>query len=547
MIFSGTVSGYEREPLLIPKIFTNSAGMYIYFIIIIFLIGLSVYAWRGKNDLARQLLPRANAVPMRGYGHRHEEIFENTSDAIFVVEVAPDGQFSFGSFNSAAMQIIGPDNADIGGQSFNEIFKRSGDTGLQRILRELSAHVTRAIDSGMPVKYESTFNFSSENISKICELSLLPMADDAGISHVLCFAKDVTAAKLYEQELLKRVRLEEKLSGFAASAPGFFYSFLHGADGSNSMPFASAGINDLFELQPDDVVKNISAMTLLIHRDDMKSFFDAMANSAANLSLLEIEFRTHHSGKGELWIESRAMPVSQPDGGVEWHGFMHNITGRKLLELHLKATQDKLRELMLNTETERENERKHIAWEMHEELGQLLAAMKMRLYGMRTQFPKDIPSLGEDSRIIVGIIDKSIKTIRDIVSDLRPPVLQLGLEVALQWQVTEFKKQSGLNCKLEISDDGTFVSEEPATLLFRVSREILGNIARYTGVSRIVVAWTNTRRQTMLTIRHDGDVAGVESSLSLFGIQERVTALGGEVKMFSDLEQVSVIEITLPV
>lgn len=158
-----------------------------------------------------------------------------------------------------------------------------------------------------------------------------PMCN-GGTSHFAGLEQDATALKLYEWESLERARLEVKLSGFVASAPGFFYSYRHGMDGSNTMPFASSGIYELFGLRPEDVAASIAPMSMRIHQGDLKSFIDETARSAADLSLLQIEFRTDHANKGELWIESRAMPVLERDGSIMWHGFMHDITPRKRTE-----------------------------------------------------------------------------------------------------------------------------------------------------------------------------------------------------------------------
>lgn len=648
--------------------------MQIYLIVITLLIGLLVYLWREKRRLA--LLVDGTLIRN---GHRHTEIIENASDAIFVVAVARNGKLSFDSLNPAAEQVIDLDGIGFEGKSFDEIIQLTGDAGLRRILQELSIHLTRAIAVGLPVTYESAFHLTSEIIHKSYDISLVPMADDGGISHILCFAQDVTTRKLYKQALMERVKLEEQLSGFAASAPGFFFNFRHGVDGSNAMPFASAGINDLFGLRPEDVADNIAPMNLLIHRDDLQLFIDAIALSAAYISPLRIEFRVEHTDKGELWVESRAMPKVEPDGSVVWHGFMHDITERRRMEdsLHrssenlteaqrigqmgsweldiesgaltwsneiyrifeiypdvfgasydaflnathpddrdavnraytasvenhtpysidhrllfadgrikhvreccethydengkprhshgtvqditalkvseqqLKDTQEKLRQLVLSREVIHEAERKHISWEMHEELGQLLVAAKMRISGMRTQLPKDNLALKEDSRAIVNLIDKSIKTIRDLVSDLRPTVLLHGIAPALEWLVTEFNQHPDMICELEINENGTPISEEFSTLVFRVVQESLENIARHAGVLRVLVAWESNQHGHVLTIRHDGyanasDIAD-NQSLSFFGIQERVKALGGEVRIFSELEHRSVIEVSFPV
>ena len=155
--------------------------------------------------------------------------------------------------------------------------------------------------------------------------------------------------KRYQQKLIDRVRFEERLSGFAASVPGFFYSYRHGRDGSNSMPFASAGITALFGLQPEDVEFSIAPLTLRICRADMKLFVDEIARSAVDLTLLNTEFRIEHAEKGTLWIESRAMPRAHADGSIVWHGFMHDITERKRLEEQLARREQEFRTLAENS------------------------------------------------------------------------------------------------------------------------------------------------------------------------------------------------------
>ncbi len=135
---------------------------------------------------------------------------------------------------------------------------------------------------------------------------------------------------------------ESTLSGYVRCAPVFFYSYRHGADGSNSMPYASCGISTLFDLKPCDVSVSIAPLCMLILPGDLKSFIDAIARSAADLSPLRTEFRTKHAENGLLWIESRATPQLAADGSVIWHGFMHDITEQKKLQEELQRSRESL-------------------------------------------------------------------------------------------------------------------------------------------------------------------------------------------------------------
>lgn len=142
---------------------------------------------------------------------------------------------------------------------------------------------------------------------------------------------------------------QERLSDFAASVPGFFFCYRHGADGSHTMPFASPGIVTLFNLRQQDVARSISPLMMRIFKEDWKVFIDGTARSAADLSPLQIEFRTEHAENGLLWIESRAVPMRQEDGSILWHGFMHDITGRKSIEAQLIRREFEFRTLVENS------------------------------------------------------------------------------------------------------------------------------------------------------------------------------------------------------
>lgn len=212
---------------------------------------------------------------------------------------------------------------------------------------------------------------------------------------------------------------------------------------------------------------------------------------------------------------------------------------------------DSLRELVISREAMHEAEHRRIAAKMQDELGQLLVAIKMHAYCMHTQLPNEIPQLNEDSQTIVRLIDKSIKMTRDFITDLRPTVLHHGVAVALEWLIDEFNKHPAMSCELEIKENGTPVSDELTTLVFRLVQESLENFARHTGVFHVVVSWTSNLGGHCLTIRHDGknytrDFAN-DDFLVFFGVQKCVAAFGGETRRFTTPEQGSVFEARFPV
>ena len=182
-----------------------------------------------------------------------------------------------------------------------------------------------------------------------------------------------------------------------------------------------------------------------------------------------------------------------------------------------------------------EAERRRIA-ENARRTGAAACAIKIYAYGMRIQLPMGIPSLNEDSQTIVSLIDKSIKTTRDSVSDLRPAVLRHGIAAAMEWLVAESNKHPAMSCELTIKEDDTPASDELTTLVFRPCR-IAGTHRTAYGISPCGRLMDKQSGWHCLTIRHDGrsytsDLA-YDNLLIFFGVQECVTASGGEIQRFS--------------
>jgi signal transduction histidine kinase len=173
--------------------------------------------------------------------------------------------------------------------------------------------------------------------------------------------------------------------------------------------------------------------------------------------------------------------------------------------------------------------------------------MKMRMSGLRSKLQKSDSAQAEDSRAVIELIDSSIRSVHDIVSELRPTVLFHGVVAALEWLVAELNKQPGLKCELKVDEeDGVFVSDELTTLVFRVAQETLEHAMRHANVTHVIVSWTSNKNCHCLAVQHDcvSQIAELSNgkSLSFFGMQERIAAFGGEMQVFSTLDHGTVIE-----
>ena len=180
----------------------------------------------------------------------------------------------------------------------------------------------------------------------------------------------------------------------------------------------------------------------------------------------------------------------------------------------------------------REEERNPISQEIHDELGQALTGLQMDVAWIDGQFGGR-RELAERVRSMIGQVDGTVAAVRDLSSRLRPAVLDdLGLCEAVEWQVEDFERRSGLECELAIAVDDREIEPDRSIALFRILQESLTNVARHACASRVAVELSGDRGQLVLKVSDDGrgidnTEFGGEGRLGLLGMKERAAGLGG--------------------
>ncbi len=230
---------------------------------------------------------------------------------------------------------------------------------------------------------------------------------------------------------------------------------------------------------------------------------------------------------------------------------VRDVTQRQQAEQELRASRQRLRELAVQTEAARENERKHMAREVHDELGQVLTALRMDLTFLGMQPCSENPELKQKAEAMKALVDRAIQGVRNVASSLRPAALDMGLETAIEWLCAEFATRTGTACELHAEQDSVALDEDRAVVLFRILQESLTNIARYAHASRVDVAMGQGDGQLWLEVRDDGEgfdpvAARQKKSYGLLGMHERAIALGGQVEVTSAPGQGTRIRVTIP-
>ena len=224
------------------------------------------------------------------------------------------------------------------------------------------------------------------------------------------------------------------------------------------------------------------------------------------------------------------------EGGKRYYTvILRDITLRKQAEDALRQSQRELRELSARVLEAREEEKAHLARELHDELGQLLTALKMDLGWLRERLPD--AELAQRAAEMGTLLDRTVSATRRIMADLRPMMLDdLGLGDAAAWLVDDFAKRSGIACRIELAEDLQEVSKAVATAVYRAIQESLTNIARHAGAKH---AWVNVAMdEGALQVEVEDDGRGIAPadlakarSLGLRGMRERISFLGGTLEI----------------
>ena len=266
-----------------------------------------------------------------------------------------------------------------------------------------------------------------------------------------------------------------------------------------------------------------------------------------SLRNMEVQFRrpdgTH------FWAMATARVATYDDSPAIYVG-LNDITVHKQMEQELVESRERQRELCAYMEAIHEEERKRIAMEIHEELGQLLTALKMdvSLLKMRLTNDQEATKKADGMR---QLVEETIWMVRNVTSHLRPAALNFGIAPALEWLVDEFSRRNAIPCELRIEGGEPALSDAHATAVFRIVQASLTNVAGHADATHVDVTLISTASKLELHVRDDGrgfdrNAAGRESSYGLLGMSERARLIGGALSIDSAPGAGTTVSIYIP-
>lgn len=225
---------------------------------------------------------------------------------------------------------------------------------------------------------------------------------------------------------------------------------------------------------------------------------------------------------------------------------------RRRTEAELTHSQELFRNLSRHLQSVREEERKGVAREIHDELGQNLTTLKLHLGLLTEDLPPGSEELRRKFSDMIEDIDVTIQSVKRLISSLRPGLLDdLGLVAAIEWQAEEFQRRTGIRCAVCFEPPDITLDPDRSTAVFRIFQETLTNVARHAHARSVSVALTADGAAIKLVVSDDGvglSAAALEAprSFGLMGIRERAFYWGGEVSFHGEAGRGTTVTVTIP-
>ena len=362
-----------------------------------------------------------------------------------------------------------------------------------------------------------------------------PVRDESGkLIRVAGVAKDITERKEAEDRLR---RSEEKFKALFGIAP-VGISVL---DRQHNIADANPALEQITRLSKEELLNGTWRRRTYLNADGTPKPLNELPSEHAvteNRPINDIETGIVTEDGGIIWTLVSVAPLALPDASAVV--ITQDITERKLAAKELEEANHQLRLLSRRLFDIQEEERRHLARELHDEIGQTLTAAKLNLKIIAPDVPPAVAGRLEDS---IQLLDRLLQQVRELSLDLRPPLLDdLGLVPALRWLADQQAQRAGLRVTFAANVERLEMAPPLRTACFRVVQEAITNALRHARAATVAVELRAEPDRVWLVVKDDG--AGFDkdamqqraargASLGLLSMKERVSLLGGELEVNS--------------
>jgi PAS domain S-box-containing protein len=377
------------------------------------------------------------------------------------------------------------------------------------------------------------------------EFSNSLIKDSSNNPLVLSIVRDISERKENELALIKSERQYRTL--FNNTSDSMFVCYLNYGKTLSSFIEVNEKACQILNYSMNELLQQNSLHIIFDNREDeILSFIDKLNSDKS------IIFNATLSGKnGEripVEINSRLFDFNDRPAILF---ISRDIAERQAFEEKIKQRTEQLRNLASKLQSIREEERKMISREIHDELGQMLTVLKIQI-SLLSNKVNDNEIIQNKFKSVEKLIDNSIESVQKISSKLRPGLLdELGLIPAIEWQAQDFMDKTGIECECLLPKDELNLDQEKSTALFRIFQESIINTARHANASKLIISLTQGNNELVLEIKDNGK--GITSnqisdpkSLGLLGMKERAFILGGSVNIKSSMNNGTTVKAVIP-
>src|ERR1700722_7566036 len=356
-------------------------------------------------------------------------------------------------------------------------------------------------------------------------------------------------------ELISR---NQELDAIVSTAPDVIFS----SQGDGLYEYVSDRFHEYTGL-PVDATMGVRWLDF-VHAEDIQRCKAGWMESVERGGHYESEYRLKSVNGSYRWFRSRAVPIRDPEGKiVKWYGTCSDIHDSKLLEQSIRknATErekmidqrtNELRRLSVRLMSAQDQERRRIARDLHDGLGQELAVAKMVLDKTLMQKSSELQDAWTQASTI---IDRAIQQVRSMSHLLHPPLLdEVGLLSALSWYSEGLTKRSGIETSLEVNPpDFPRLTIEVETAAFRIVQEALTNVFRHAEAQKVRIGLHHRDGVIVVSVLDDGkgidqrtaDLRPDRVGVGINGMKQRAKELGGELRL-SNMSPGTLVELVIP-
>jgi PAS domain S-box-containing protein len=345
---------------------------------------------------------------------------------------------------------------------------------------------------------------------------------------IVVVARDVTEQKQTDREL--RQTLSVLTATLESTADGIVV-----VDTTGKLLRHNQRLADMWRI-PRSSLENADRNEILDHVKDQlidpEGFIDRANELHAHPDMEAVDLLDLEDGR---IFERYSHPMRVGDKIVGRVASYRDVTARKRAETDLRASRQRLRNLVARLQAIREEERTAIAREIHDELGQALTNLNMDVMWLAESLSASETAVQDRCRSMTTLVNGSIETIRDLSGRLRPAVLdEFGAIGAAKWLVRDFSTRSRIECVTDIMPGELELDDDQKTNVFRILQEALTNVTRHAEASRVEITLKTKGEHLLLTVTDNGrgiseDQTTSDHSIGLVGMRERAGGLGGRV------------------